>query len=123
MPSGLAQHFCRTRIILDCTDCPVKRPSRPVTQPATFSTYKNRNTVKTLIGVTPAGLSSYMSATYGGSTSDRQILESSNVPTLCDSLDSVMSDKGFFSEQNLFIPYDVLVNIPTFFIKTKQVIL
>ena len=74
MPSGLAQHFCRTRVILDCTDCPVKRPSRPIAQPATFSTYKNRNnTVTTLIGVTPAGLCSYMSATYRGTTSDCQI--------------------------------------------------
>ena len=119
MPSGFAKHFRRTRVILDCTECPVKKPKRPVAQQATFSTYKNRNTVKTLIGITPGGLCSHVSPTYGGSTSDRQILERSNLPTSCDPGDSVMVDKGF-NVQDLFIPYDVLVNIPTFFKKQNR---
>ncbi|XP_070173745.1 uncharacterized protein [Littorina saxatilis] len=39
-------------------------------QRASFSTYKNTNTVKAVVGATLGGLISYISATYGGSTSD-----------------------------------------------------
>ena len=40
----------------------------PLAQQITFSTYKNKNTAKVLIGVTPGGMVSYISPAYGGST-------------------------------------------------------
>ncbi len=42
-----------------------------------FSTYKNANTLKDLVGCSPRGLVSYISDTCGGSTSDLQICERS----------------------------------------------
>jgi len=81
-----------------------------------YIAYKNRNTAKVLIGVTPGGQVSYISDAYGGSTSYKQIVERSR-PSLkrdCDAGDSIMADKGF-DVQDIFAPYDVTVNIPTFF--------
>ena len=72
-PSGFSEKFPNTRVIIDGTECPIKKPKQPVAQQATFSTYKNHNTVKVLVGITPAGLVSYVSPAYSGSTSDRQI--------------------------------------------------
>lgn len=118
-PQDFRAKFPKTRVIIDGTECPVKKPRSPVAQQSTFSTYKNRNTIKILVGSTPGGLISYVSNAYGGSTSDRQICERSNLITICDRGDSIMADKGF-NVQDLFAPYDVSVNIPTFFKKKNR---
>ncbi|CAC5420801.1 unnamed protein product [Mytilus coruscus] len=60
-----------TRIIIDGTEYPIRKPRLPFAQQSTFSTYKNRNTIKISVGETPGGLVSYVSPSYGGSTSDR----------------------------------------------------
>jgi hypothetical protein len=38
---------------------------------------------------------------------------------VCDKGDSIMADKGF-NVQDLFAPYDVTINIPTFFRKKNR---
>ena len=62
------------------------------------------------------------SPTYRGYTSNRQILDRLNPLTRCDPGDSVMSGKGF-NVQDVFIPYDVLENIPIFLKNNNQIIL
>lgn len=118
-PNDFRNKFPSTRVIVDGTECPVKKPALPLAQQSTFSTYKNRNTVKVLVGATPSGLISYVSPAFGGSTSDRQIVERSDLPDRCDSGDSVMADKGF-DVQDLFANRNVAVNIPSFFRKKNQ---
>ncbi|XP_041360664.1 uncharacterized protein LOC121376926 isoform X1 [Gigantopelta aegis] len=118
-PSDFKSKFPTTRLVIDGTECPVKKPKPPRAQQSTFSTYKNRNTVKTLIGASPGGLISYISPTYGGSTSDRQIVERSNLLSCVDPGDSIMADKGF-NVQDLFAPINVAINIPTFFRKKNR---
>ena len=44
----------------------------------------------------------------------RQIVERSNLFSMCDPGDSIMADKGF-NVQDLFAPFDVSFNIPNFF--------
>ena len=120
LPSDFKVKFPKTRVILDGTECPVVKPKQPLAQQASFSTYKNRNTVKVLVGSTPGGLISYVSPAYGGSASDRQLIERSNIPAACDPGDSVMADKGF-DVDDLFIPFKVSVNIPSFFKKQNRI--
>ncbi|KAK3880942.1 hypothetical protein Pcinc_014592 [Petrolisthes cinctipes] len=86
---------------------------------ATYSTYKNRNTVKALIGVTPGGLVSFVSDVFGGATSDRQICERSSLVNKVESGDSIMADKGF-NVQDMFIEPNVEINIPEFFRKKTR---
>ena len=118
-PSDFKSKFPETRAIFDGTEFPVKKPQAPAAQQVTFSKYKNRNTAKILVGVTPGGMVSYLSDSYGGSTSDRQITERSNLVRMVDPGDSLMADKGF-DVQDIFAPVDVTVNIPTFFKKQNR---
>ena len=115
MPKSFKEQFSSTRVILDATEVPIQKPGRVDDQSATFSSYKNRNTLKTIIGCTPRGLVSYVSSSYGGSTSDRQIIERSelvNDPGKFDSGDSIMADRGLLV-QDLFANKNVKVNTPS----------
>lgn len=113
MPHGFRANYPSTRVIVDCTEIPIEKPKNPAAQQASFSTYKNRNTVKVEVGASPAGLISHISSAYGGSASDRQIVERSGLIDKCQAGDSVMADRGF-NVQDLFAPKGVSVNIPSF---------
>lgn len=116
MPSSFKKFFPTTRVIIDATEIPIQKPQDVAAQSSTFSTYKNTNTLKVLVGCSPRGLVSYVSDAYGGSTSDRQICERSELlkqPSLFESGDSIMADRGF-NVQDLFAAKNVGVNIPSF---------
>jgi hypothetical protein len=113
MPSDFKRKFHKTRVIMDGTEFPIGKPKEPNAQQVTFSTYKNRNTLKVLVGVTPGGLISYCSDAYGGSASDRQIVERSQFMNQCSQGDSIMADRGF-NVQDIFAPKDIEINIPSF---------
>ena len=54
MPKEFAQ-YPTIRIILDCTELFIQRPSAMLAQSETWSDYKHHNTWKLLVGVTPNG--------------------------------------------------------------------
>ena len=118
-PRDFQAKFPKTRAILDWLEIPVRRPGNPTTQQITFSTHKDRNTAKAVVGVTPGGLTSYISPGYGGSASDRQIVERSALTLIMEPREAEMADKGF-DVQDLFAPLNVSVNIPTFFRKKNR---
>ena len=115
-PHNFLKLFPDTRVVLDATEIPIEKPTNIAAQRMTFSVYKNRNTVKTLVGVSPRGQVTFISDCYGGSTSDRQIIERSELVTRCDSFfekkDAIMADRGIMV-QDLFSHMDVHVNTPT----------
>ena len=116
MPQDFGKKFPKTRVILDATETPIQKPSHVDAQSVTWSTYKHKNTLKTMIGCTPRGVVSYVSDTYGGSASDRQIVEKSKLlkpeEEMFRKKDSVMADRGIMV-QDLFAARDVFVNTPT----------
>ena len=69
MPQEFAQ-YATTRIILDCTELFIQRPSAMLAQSETWSDYKHHNTWKLLVGVTPNGQVSFLSDLWGGRVSD-----------------------------------------------------
>jgi len=114
MPIDFKKKYPNTRIILDATEVKIEKPSNIKDQSATWSTYKNCNTLKTMIGCSPRGFVTYVSPSYGGSCSDRQIIEASNLlekSQFCQG-DSIMADRGIMV-QDLFAAHDVTVNTPT----------
>ena len=119
IPEDFKKLYPKTRIILDGMECPIKKPKKPAAQQATYSTYKNRNTLKAVIGATPGGLISYIPHFYGGSASDRALVERSTLPQDMDPNDQIMVDKGF-NVQHIFAIYDIGVNLPTFLKKRTQ---
>ena len=78
-----------------CTEFAIQTPSDPGTQRVTWSSYKNRNTFKAPVGITPSGAISFLSELYGGSVSDREMKLSSGILDKLQRGDSLMADKGF----------------------------
>ena len=73
MPPHFQQLYPSTRVIIDCTEFPIEKPSDPESQRSTWSSYKNRNTFKLLLGINPAGAITFVSELYGGSVSDNEL--------------------------------------------------
>ena len=117
MPQEFAQ-YATTRIILDCTELFIQRPSAMLAQSETWSDYKHHNTWKLLVGVTPNGQVSFLSDLWGGRVSDKQITRESGVLDLLKPGDNVMVDRGF--DISNIVPDGVSVNMPPFLAGREQ---
>ncbi|GFY19490.1 THAP-type domain-containing protein [Trichonephila clavipes] len=73
MPPPFRMYCKNVRIIVDCTEIEVQKPSSPKEQQMTFSRYKNANTFKGMIGITPNGAISFISELFTGSISDKEV--------------------------------------------------
>lgn len=113
LPAGFRKHFPKTRVIIDCTELYIQRPRTPTNQYRTFSGYKGRNTLKSLLGVTPTGAVSYVSDLWSGNVSDRYIFNNCGFMDYLRAGDSVMADRGF-TVADLLLPRGVKLNIPAF---------
>lgn len=82
-------------VILDCTEIPIEKPVSPEEQQATWSSYKNCNTVKALIGIDEAGTVTYVSTLYGGAASDNVIVAKSGIIEQLKEGDCILADRGF----------------------------
>jgi len=111
MPETFRKQYPNTRIIIDATEFAVERPSSLVTQSSTFSTYKNRNTVKVLVGIMPSGPVTFVSDCYEGSISDKKLVQVSGLLDKLEPGDEVMADKGFLI-QDILAPLGVRLNVP-----------
>ncbi|XP_065682486.1 uncharacterized protein LOC136095754 [Hydra vulgaris] len=81
--------------IIDCTEIFIEGLKNLTSRSQTWSNYKHNNTIKYLIGITPAGAVSFLSPGWGGRVSDKQITFESN---FCQKLypgDCVLADRGF----------------------------
>lgn len=111
MPKSFKDKYPTTRCIIDATEVFIQMPSNPTAQQLTFSSYKNHNTLKALVVVTPTGAISYISQLYGGNISDRELTIKSGLLDLLEPGDSVMADKGF-TIADLLYDRGIELNIP-----------
>ena len=81
-------------------------------QSITFSSHKNHNTAKGLLGISPNGYPAFMSNLYAGRTSDKKITNDSGILSLLEPGDELMADWGFDIGDDL--PTGVTLNIPPF---------
>lgn len=100
-------------VIIDCTETKIEKPQNPVSQQATYSTYKSANTLKVLVGISGSGCVTFVSDAYGGSISDRQLFEKCGIMDLLQKGDIILGDRGF-NIQDLVSHMDVTVNMPHF---------
>lgn len=112
MPAQFKKNYPKARVTLDATEIKMEAPGNPIQKQSSFSNYKNAATFKVMIGTSPGGLISYYSPAYGGSASDRQVIERSDLFTKCEAGDVILADKGIMV-QDLFAPYNVTVATPT----------
>ena len=110
MPNCFRCLYPRTRCIIDATEIYIQMPSNPTAQQLTFSNYKNRNTLKSLIGITPSGAVCFISDLYGGNISDKKLTAECGILKLLESGDAIMADRGFTIED--ILPAGVTLNVP-----------
>ena len=112
MPGCFKLTYPKTRVIIDRTEIFIEMPSSCRSQSITFSSYKNRNTAKGLIGISPNGYPSFISSLYTGRNSDKKITHDCGILKLLEPGDELMADRGFDIEADM--PDGVSLNIPPF---------
>ena len=117
MPVCFRSLYPTTRCIIDATEIFIQMPSNPTVQ-LTFSNYKNHNTLKALVGITPTGAVCFVSDLYGGNISDKKLVIESGLLRLLESGDSIMADRGFMIDD--ILPPGVQLNIPPMLNETGQ---
>ena len=81
--------------VLDCTEIFIETPKDITIQKLTWSSYKHHNTIKFLMACSPGSAITFLSASYGGRTSDKDITLDSGFLDMFDPHDMIQADKGF----------------------------
>ena len=119
MPIAFRKFFPKCVCILDCTEVFIERPSDLKARAQTWSNYKQHNTVKILIAVTPQGSISFVSKAWGGRASDKYITEQSGILDKLLPGDLVLADRGFTIQDSVGF-YCAEVKTPPFTKGKKQ---
>ena len=81
--------------IIDCYEIKIERPSNLAARGSTWSQYKHSNTVKVLIAIAPQGVTIFVSASWGGRVSDKQLTRECGIIQKLLPGDIVLADRGF----------------------------
>ena len=119
MPMSIASKCPNLRVIIDYTEFKIPRLKSPVAQQLTFSSYKNCNTAKALIGISPTGAICFISELYGGSISDKELTRRSGIVEHLQPGDLMMADRGFLIGE-FTKPHGIKLSIPDFHDKGEQ---
>jgi len=106
-------------VILDCFEVFIERPSGLEARAMTWSNYKHHNTVKILLGITPQGVISFVSESWGGRVSDKYLTEHCGLLKKLLPGDVVLTDRGFDIGDSVAVMQTTL-NIPAFTKRKSQ---
>jgi len=113
MPEQFKELYPQTTVVIDCSEILCQKPDALMARAKLYSNYKAHNTVKYLLGVSPAGFIMFVSRCYGGRASDKFICHDSKFFDFLESGDEVMGDRGFDIEKDLAVR-GIKLNIPAF---------
>ena len=94
MPSSMKEKYPNVQCIIDCVDFKIETPSSLVLHKMMYSDYKSHTTVKTLVRIASGVGFTFISNTYPGSISDKEIVVKIGFlnPNLWEQGDIVMAD-------------------------------
>lgn len=101
IPQKLRTKYPQLRCTIDCSETFINRPKDLKLQSCTWSDYKHHNTVKYLVAISPDGLITFLSPSFGGRTTDRYIVQNSGFLDLIEAYDLVLADRGFTIREDL----------------------
>ncbi|XP_064457308.1 uncharacterized protein LOC135368133 isoform X1 [Ornithodoros turicata] len=114
------ENYGKTRVILDCVEIPIQKPRDLECLVQTYSRRRGACTAKVLVGETPGGLISFVSAAYGGGVPDSVVTRASKVLEKCEPCnDSVMAAEGLLIDE-LCLQRGVELIRPPFLRKQEQ---
>ena len=113
MPKCFKTKFKNYRCIIDCTEIFIERTYNLKARAETWSNYKHQNTIKYLIGITPAGAISFLSSGWGGRASDKVITLDSGFLGKLEHGDEILADRGFLIREEL-ASVGATLRIPSF---------
>ena len=108
LPSS-SSSFKNCVCIIDCTKIFIEQPQHQLARAQVHSNYKSHNTVKYLIGVTPAGGISFLSYGWGGHASEKMIKSNSDFLEMVLHGDCILADRSFLIEEGLAVREAVLI--------------
>ena len=103
IPYCFKSKYPTARIILYCTELFIETPTSYRSQSATFWSYKHHDTAKGLLGISQNGAITFVSDLNVGRFSDRKITKDSGIYDLVEPDDSIMADRGFTLEDDLYL--------------------
>lgn len=95
MPISFRKTYSNVQFIIDAFETSIQKPSNATDQALTWSNYKQANTIKNLIAITPDGFIAFVSEGYGGRISDEMLVTVCGFLNLLKPGMSVMADRGF----------------------------
>ncbi|XP_065110019.1 uncharacterized protein [Paramisgurnus dabryanus] len=98
LPHDFDGSYSNTQVVLDCTELRCQTPSSLLLQSEVFSNYKSHCTFKAMVGMSPHGALTFVSALFEGSMSDREVFRQSGITSLLTPDMAIMVDKGFLVE-------------------------
>ena len=101
MLQAFKKHYRDCVCIIDCSEVFIERPENLTARAQTWSNYKENNTLKYLIGISPVGAVTFLSVGWGGRISDKQITIESGFLKKVLPGDCILADRGFSIEDEL----------------------
>ena len=99
--------------IIDCYEIKIEKPSNFAARSATWSQYKQSNTVKVLIAISPRGMTMFLSDSWGGRVSDKHLTRECGILRKLLPGDIVLADRGFDIEEDVAM-MQASLKIPAF---------